>query len=42
MFNNNRNDYAPRSAHVLRGLLDEAGVRRPAPSSPSRRTPTLF
>jgi len=26
MFNNNRNDYAPRSAQVLRGLLDEAGV----------------
>ena len=26
MFNNNRHDYAPRSAQVLRGLLDEAGV----------------
>jgi uncharacterized protein YecE (DUF72 family) len=26
MFNNNRNDYAPRSAQVLRGLLDEAGI----------------
>jgi uncharacterized protein YecE (DUF72 family) len=26
MFNNNRDDFAPRSAQVLRGLLDEAGV----------------
>jgi len=26
MFNNNRNDYAPRSAKELRRLLDEAGV----------------
>ena len=26
MFNNNRYDYAPRSAQVLRGLLDEAGI----------------
>ena len=25
-FNNNRDDYAPRSAQLLRGLLDEAGV----------------
>ena len=26
MFNNNRDDFAPRSAQLLRGLLDEAGV----------------
>ena len=26
MFNNNRDDFAPRSAQILRGLLDEAGV----------------
>jgi hypothetical protein len=24
--NNNRNDYAPRSASILRELLDEAGI----------------
>ena len=26
LFNNNRDDFAPRSAVVFRGLLDEAGV----------------
>ena len=26
MFNNNRDDFAPRSAAIFRGLLDEAGV----------------
>jgi hypothetical protein len=26
MFNNNRDDFAPRSAQILRGLLDESGV----------------
>ena len=26
LFNNNRDDFAPRSAAILRGLLDEAGV----------------
>ena len=26
LFNNNRDDFAPRSARILRGLLDEAGV----------------
>ncbi len=26
LFNNNRDDFAPRSAQILRGLLDEAGV----------------
>ena len=39
MFNNNRNDYAPRSAQVLRGLLDEAGDPGDgAVVEPSRRT----
>ena len=28
LFNNNRDDFAPRSAMLLRGLLDEASVRR--------------
>ena len=26
LFNNNRDDFAPRSAPILRGLLDEAGM----------------
>ena len=26
LFNNNRDDFAPRSARILRGLLDEAGL----------------
>ena len=26
LFNNNRDDFAPRSAQILRGLLDEAGI----------------
>jgi uncharacterized protein YecE (DUF72 family) len=26
LFNNNRDDFAPRSAQLLRGLLDEAGI----------------
>jgi uncharacterized protein YecE (DUF72 family) len=42
MFNNNRNDYAPRSAHVLRGLLDEAGVPATGAVEPEPAEPTLF
>jgi uncharacterized protein YecE (DUF72 family) len=42
MFNNNRNDYAPRSAHVLRGLLDEAGVPSTGAVQPEPAEPTLF
>ena len=42
MFNNNRNDYAPRSAHVLRGLLDEAGVPATGAVEPEPVEPTLF
>jgi uncharacterized protein YecE (DUF72 family) len=26
LFNNNRDDFAPRSAVIFRGLLDEAGI----------------
>ena len=42
MFNNNRNDYAPRSAHVLRGLLDEAGVPVTGAVQPEPAESTLF
>ncbi len=28
LFNNNRDDFAPRSAIIFRGLLDEAGCPR--------------
>jgi len=42
MFNNNRFDYAPRSAQVLRGLLDEAGVDATGGVEPARANATLF
>ena len=42
MFNNNRDDFAPRSAGVLRGLLDEAGVAASGGLEPAPRAPTLF
>jgi len=42
MFNNNRFDYAPRSAQVLRGLLDEAGVDATGAIEPARANATLF
>jgi uncharacterized protein YecE (DUF72 family) len=42
MFNNNRNDYAPRSAQVLRGLLDEAGVEATGGVEPAQANATLF
>jgi uncharacterized protein YecE (DUF72 family) len=42
MFNNNRDDFAPRSAIILRGLLDEAGVPAAGGIEPPPRTPTLF
>ena len=42
MFNNNRYDYAPRSAQVLRGLLDEAGVETTGAIEPARTEATLF
>jgi uncharacterized protein YecE (DUF72 family) len=42
MFNNNRYDYAPRSAQVLRGLLDEAGVEASGGVEPAQANATLF
>jgi uncharacterized protein YecE (DUF72 family) len=42
MFNNNRFDYAPRSAQVLRGLLDEAGVEATGAVEPARANARLF
>jgi uncharacterized protein YecE (DUF72 family) len=42
MFNNNRHDYAPRSAQVLRGLLDEAGVEATGGVEPAPTNATLF
>jgi uncharacterized protein YecE (DUF72 family) len=42
MFNNNRDDFAPRSAVILRGLLDEAGIPVAGGVEPPPLTPTLF
>jgi uncharacterized protein YecE (DUF72 family) len=42
MFNNNRYDYAPRSAAVLRRLLEEAGVEASGAVDPAPAEPTLF
>ena len=42
MFNNNRDDFAPRSAVLLRGLLDEAGIAVAGGIEPPPREPTLF
>jgi uncharacterized protein YecE (DUF72 family) len=42
MFNNNRDDFAPRSAVLLRGLLDEAGVPASGGVEPPPVAPTLF
>jgi uncharacterized protein YecE (DUF72 family) len=42
MFNNNRDDFAPRSAALLRGLLDRAGVPATGGLEPPPTTPTLF
>jgi uncharacterized protein YecE (DUF72 family) len=42
MFNNNRDDFAPRSAVLLRGLLDEAGVAATGGIEPPPLAPTLF
>ena len=41
-FNNNRYDYAPRSAQVLRGLLDEAGIEATGAVEPAPANATLF
>ena len=42
MFNNNRDDFAPRSAVLLRGLLEEAGVPVSGGLEPPPFAPTLF
>jgi uncharacterized protein YecE (DUF72 family) len=42
LFNNNRDDFAPRSAAILRGLLDEAGVAATGGVEPPPLAPTLF
>jgi uncharacterized protein YecE (DUF72 family) len=42
LFNNNRDDFAPRSAVVLRGLLDEAGISAAGGVEPPPRDLTLF
>ncbi|OFW71513.1 MAG: hypothetical protein A2Y55_03005 [Actinobacteria bacterium RBG_16_68_12] len=42
MFNNNRDDFAPRSAALLRGLLDEAGIPAAGGVEPPPLAPTLF
>lgn len=42
MFNNNRDDFAPRSAMLLRGLLDRAGIPAAGGVGPPPREPTLF
>jgi uncharacterized protein YecE (DUF72 family) len=42
LFNNNRDDFAPRSAVILRGLLDEAGIPAVGGIEPPPVTPTLF
>ena len=42
LFNNNRDDFAPRSAQILRGLLDEAGVPAAGGIEPPATELTLF
>jgi uncharacterized protein YecE (DUF72 family) len=42
MFNNNRDDFAPRSAQILRGLLDAAGIPATGGLELAPRAPTLF
>jgi uncharacterized protein YecE (DUF72 family) len=42
LFNNNRDDFAPRSAVILRGLLEEAGVQVTGGIEPPPLAPTLF
>jgi uncharacterized protein YecE (DUF72 family) len=42
VFNNNRDDFAPRSAVILRGLLEEAGIPATGGVEPPPLAPTLF
>jgi len=41
-FNNTRDDFAPRSAMILRDLLDRAGVPANGEIEPPPAAPTLF
>jgi uncharacterized protein YecE (DUF72 family) len=42
LFNNNRDDFAPRSSVIFRGLLDEAGIPAAGGVEPAPERPTLF
>jgi uncharacterized protein YecE (DUF72 family) len=42
LFNNNRDDFAPRGAQLLRGLLDDAGIEATGGVEPEPAAPTLF
>jgi uncharacterized protein YecE (DUF72 family) len=42
MFNNNRDDFAPRSAAILRGLLEAAAIPAAGGIEPPPLAPTLF
>ena len=42
LFNNNRDDFAPRTAQILRGLLDEAGIPASGGVEPAPEQPQLF
>jgi len=42
LFNNNRDDFAPRSAMILRGLLDRSGIPAAGGIEPPPLAPTLF
>jgi len=42
LFNNNRDDFAPRSAAILRDLLGEAGIAATGAVEPPPLRPTLF
>jgi uncharacterized protein YecE (DUF72 family) len=42
LFNNNRDDFAPRSAVIFRGLLDEAGIRATGGVEPPSTELRLF
>jgi hypothetical protein len=42
LFNNNRDDFAPRGAATLRGLLDEAGIPAAGGTEPPSTELTLF
>jgi uncharacterized protein YecE (DUF72 family) len=42
LFNNNKDDFAPRSAVIFRGLLDDAGIDAVGGIEPPPARPTLF